>query len=67
MAWSHGLMIGSPGLTFCPPSAGLQFISMIWGEKNLRTADEAAAKKSGTWVLLKCNRLDNLGTGSRQA
>jgi hypothetical protein len=65
MAWSHGLMIGSPVLTFRPPPAGIQFISMIWGEKNLRTADEDAAKKSGAWILLKFNQSDNLGTGPR--
>jgi hypothetical protein len=38
---------------------------MIWGEKNLNTADEAAAKKSGAGILLNFDEPDNLGAQSR--
>jgi len=43
------------------PPAGIKFIPMIWGEKNLNTADEAAAKKSGSGILLTFNEPDNAG------
>lgn len=43
------------------PPAGIQFIPMIWGEKNLNTADETAAGNSGAGILLTFNEPDNAG------
>jgi hypothetical protein len=63
---SRGLMIGRPVQMFRTRPQCIQFISMIWGEKNLSTADEAAAKKSGAGILLNFNQPNNLGAGSRQ-
>jgi len=43
------------------PPAGIQFIPMIWGERNLNAADEAAARNSGSGILLTFNEPDNAG------
>jgi hypothetical protein len=43
------------------PPRGIQFIPMIWGGKNLNTADETAAEKTGAGTLLTFNEPDNGG------
>lgn len=43
------------------PSADIQFVPMIWGNKNLNSADETAAKNSGVGILLTFNEPDNPG------
>jgi hypothetical protein len=43
------------------PPAGVQFIPMIWGEKNLTNAAETATKNSRAGILLTFNEPDNPG------
>ncbi|HEX4007244.1 MAG TPA: glycosyl hydrolase [Acidobacteriaceae bacterium] len=43
------------------PPAGIQFIPMIWGGKNLNPRDEADAQKTGAGILLTFNEPDNPG------